>query len=272
MDTSQHQMFGEAYTPAQIAERVTTMGVTKAKADALTLLVLAFMAGVYIALGAMLYTVVITDTGLGFGFTRLIGGLSFCLGLILVVIGGAELFTGNNLLAMAWAGNFITTRELLRNWLIVYTGNIFGAVAVAFAIYWAGTGDMSGGKVGENLVQIAGLKAGLSFGTGFIRGVLCNTLVCLAVWLAMGGRSVTDKILAILFPISAFVAMGFEHSVANWFFLPAGMLLDGGFSISTQGTVINLVSVTLGNLAGGSLIVAGIYKLAYLRGKTKNTA
>lgn len=268
---AQHKMYGEAFTPAQIAERVTEMGVTKAKADALTLLVLAFMAGVYIALGAMLYTVVITDTGLGFGFTRLIGGLSFCLGLILVVIGGAELFTGNNLLAMAWAGNYITTKELLRNWLIVYTGNIFGAVAVAFAIYWAGTFEMTNGKVGENLVQIASTKTSLTFSTGFIRGVLCNTLVCLAVWLAMGGRSVTDKILAIIFPISAFVTMGFEHSVANWFFLPIGLLLDEGNTITANGIMSNLFSVTLGNIAGGSLLVAGIYKIAYLRQNKKKS-
>lgn len=266
---TQHQMYGEAYTPAQIAERVTTMGVTKAKADALTLVVLAFMAGVFIALGAMLYTVVITDSTFGFGMTRWIGGLSFCLGLILVVIGGAELFTGNNLLAMAWAGKHITTREMLRNWAIVYTGNIIGGVAVALAIYWAESGNLAGGKVGETLVQIASTKAALTFSAGFIRGVLCNTLVCLAVWLAMGGRSVTDKILAILFPISGFVAMGFEHSVANWFFLPAGMLLGGSTAFDLNGMMTNLVSVTLGNVVGGSLLVAGIYKLAYLRGYKK---
>lgn len=265
----EHQMFGDAYTPSEIAKRVLNMGVTKARAETLTLLVLAVMAGAFIALGGLFYSVVVTDSVMGFGITRLFGGLSFCLGLILVVIGGAELFTGNNLLVMAWAGKHITTREVLRNWSIVYIGNIIGALAVAGGVYLADTASLSDGSVGETLRTIALHKSGLSFSVGFVRGVFCNMLVCLAVWLAMGGHSVTDKILAIIFPVTAFVVLGFEHSVANWFFLPLGMMLDDGQLISYSGAIRNLISVTLGNIAGGSLLVAGVYWVAYLRNEDK---
>ncbi len=265
----EHQMYGDAYTPAEIAKRVLNMGVTKAGAETLTLLVLAILAGAFIALGGLFYSVVITDSALGFGLTRLLGGLSFCLGLILVVIGGAELFTGNNLLVMAWAGKQITTREVLRNWSIVYIGNIIGAFVVAGMVYYADTTSMADGSVGKTLLSIALTKSNLSFTIGFARGVLCNMLVCLAVWLAMGGHSVTDKILAIIFPVTAFVVLGFEHSVANWFFLPMGLMLDTGQQIAYSGVMVNLISVTLGNIAGGSLLVAGVYWIAYLRKEDK---
>lgn len=260
-----NQMYGDAYTPAQIAERVLKMGVNKAKADTLTLLVLGMMAGAFIALGGLLFAVTVTNSTLGFGITRLIGGLSFCLGLILVVIGGAELFTGNNLLAMAWAGKQISTRAILRNWLLVYLGNVIGSFGIVALTAWAHTADMADGAVGNTLLSIAVAKTHLGFATAFVKGILCNMLVCLAVWLAMGGHSVTDKILAIVFPISAFVAMGFEHSIANWFFIPLGMALDTTSSIPIEGAIINIVAVTLGNIAGGTFLVAGVYWVAYLR-------
>jgi formate/nitrite transporter len=263
-----HQMFGDAYTPSQIAERVLKMGVTKANADAPTLLILGIMAGAFIALGGLLFAVTITGSTLGFGITRFIGGITFCLGLILVVIGGAELFTGNNLLAMAWAGKMISTKAMLRNWCIVYLGNVIGALGLVACAAWAQTADMSDGSVGATLIGIAKSKAQLSIGTAFVKGILCNTLVCLAVWLAMGGHSVTDKILAIIFPISAFVAMGFEHSIANWFFIPLGMILDPSGQVPLQGALMNLLIVTLGNIVGGTLLVAGVYWVAYVRGKT----
>lgn len=260
------QLFGDAYQPAEIAERVQNMGVAKARADALTLLVLAVLAGAFISLGALFYTIVVTNSSLGFGLTRLAGGLTFCLGLILVVIGGAELFTGNNLLAMAWASKLISTKAVLRNWSLVYLGNVAGCLGTVALVLWADLGSMAGGAVGETLLQIAQTKAGLSFGAAFARGILCNTLVCLAVWLAMGGHSVTDKILAILFPITGFVTMGFEHSIANWFFLPIGLAMQAPDTTMLPGVVNNLIAVSLGNIAGGTLLVAGVYWAAYLRG------
>ncbi|WP_151702350.1 formate/nitrite transporter family protein [Nitrincola alkalilacustris] len=262
---SNEHIYADAYQPSQIAQRVESMGVAKAQADALTLLVLAVLAGAFISLGALFFTVVITGSELGFGLTRWLGGLSFCLGLVLVVIGGAELFTGNNLLAMAWASRLVSTRAVLRNWCIVYAGNVIGCLGTVLLVIWADIAGLGQGAVGETALNIARSKADLSLSEAFARGVLCNTLVCLAVWLAMGGRSVTDKLLAILLPISAFVALGFEHSIANWFFLPYGMLLGGTELVSLSASLANLLVVTLGNMVGGTLLVAGIYWLAYLR-------
>jgi formate/nitrite transporter len=256
----------DAHSPREIANLVENLGVAKARTDALTLLVLAILAGAFISLGGLFFTVVVTKTQAGFGVTRMIGGLSFCLGLVLVVVAGAELFTGNNLLAMAWASRLIGTQDVLRNWVIVYIGNMIGCLATVAFVAWAGISALGGGAVGETAVQIAQAKAGLSTGAAFSRGVLCNALVCLAVWLAMGGRSVTDKILAILFPITAFVTMGFEHSIANWFFLPYGMVLDPQGPVTAAAALKNLAAVTAGNIAGGTLLVAGVYWVAYLRG------
>lgn len=210
--------------------------------------------------------VVSTGSTLGFGVTRLLGGLSFCLGLVLVVIGGAELFTGNNLMAMAWASRLISTREVLRNWVLVYLGNLVGGLGMVLLVCWADIASLGGGTLGETALQIARGKAELGLGEAFARGILCNALVCLGVWLAMGGHSVTDKILGIAFPISAFVALGFEHSIANWFFLPYGLVLDGQGLVPVEGALRNLLAVTAGNIVGGTLLVAGVYWLAYRRG------
>jgi formate/nitrite transporter len=191
--------------------------------------------------------------------------LAFSLGLILVVVGGAELFTGNNLLAMAWASRRISTREVVRNWYLVYVGNVMGCVVTVALVVWAGLDGLGAGAVGQKAVAIAAAKADLSFLQAFVRGILCNGLVCLAVWLAMGGRSVTDKVLGIVFPITAFVTVGFEHSIANWFFLPYGLALDTAGVVSVPGAAQNLVAVSAGNILGGTLLVAGVYWLAYLR-------
>ncbi len=249
MDQETHIV--DAYTPREIASKVERLGVAKARTDGLTLLVLAILAGAFISLGALFFITVVTDAKLGFGIARLLGGLAFCLGLVLVVVAGAELFTGNNLLAMAWADGLIGTRDVVRNWLVVYAGNVIGCLGTVVLVLWGG---------------IASAKAGLSASEAFARGVLCNTLVCLAVWLAMGGRSVTDKILAILFPITAFVAIGFEHSIANWFFLPYGFLIAPHGAVPLAGIATNLAAVTAGNVVGGTLLVAGVYWVAYLRG------
>ena len=264
MDQETHIV--DAYTPREIASKVESLGVAKARTDGLTLLVLAILAGAFISLGAMFYITVVTDATLGFGIARLLGGLAFCLGLVLVVVAGAELFTGNNLLAMAWADGLIGARDVVRNWVIVYAGNVIGCLGTVVLVVWGDIASLGNGGVGETAIRVAGAKAGLSAGEAFARGVLCNTLVCLAVWLAMGGRSVTDKILAIVFPITAFVAIGFEHSSANWFFLPYGFLIAPQGAVPIAGIATNLVAVTAGNIVGGTLLVAGVYWIAYLRG------
>ena len=263
MDNTQY--LADAHPPPEIARMLEHAGVAKAQTDTLTLTVLAVLAGAFISLGAIFFTVVVTGSPLGFGATRLLGGLSFCLGLVLVVVAGAELFTGNNLLAMAWASGLISIRDVIRNWLLAYFGNVLGCLGTVLLVVWADIGSLGGGSVGETAIQIARAKADLSAGEAVARGVLCNALVCLAVWLAMGGRSVTDKILAIILPITAFVAIGLEHSIANWFFLPFALVLDREGAVSLAGVGTNLAAVTAGNLIGGTLMVAGVYWVAYLR-------
>ncbi|MDX1996627.1 MAG: formate/nitrite transporter family protein [Thermoanaerobaculia bacterium] len=257
----------DAYPPQEIARRVERLGVAKARADTLTLLVLAVLAGAFISLGALFFTVVVTGSTLGFGPTRLLGGVAFALGLILVVVAGAELFTGNNLIAMAWASRLIGTRDVLRNWLLVYAGNVVGCLGTVLLVVWGDLASLGDGAVGETALRIARAKAELPVAEAFSRGILCNALVCLAVWLAIGARSVSDKILALLFPVTAFVALGFEHSIANWFFLPFGLALDAGAAVPFLGAVKNLLAVTAGNLVGGTLLVAAVYWVAYLRGE-----
>jgi len=257
----------EAYPPTEIARKAERLGVVKARTDNITLLVLAVLAGAFISLGALFFTVVVTSSSLGFGITRLLGGLSFSLGLILVVVAGAELFTGNNLIAMAWASRLISTREVVRNWLIAYVGNLLGCLGTVVLVMLADVASLGGGAVGETALQIARAKVDLDLTEAFARGVLCNALVCLAVWLAIGGRSVTDKILAVIFPITAFVAIGLEHSIANWFFLPFGFAVDAHGALSIAGAGRNIVAVTTGNIVGGTVLVAGVYWIAYLRGE-----
>jgi formate/nitrite transporter len=255
----------DAYPPREIARQVERLGVAKAQTDTITLLVLAVLAGAFISLGALFFTVVMTGSTLGFGIVRLIGGMSFSLGLILVVVAGAELFTGNNLIAMAWASGLIGVRGILRNWFLVYAGNVVGCLGTLLLVLLANIANLDGGAVGDTAVTIARAKADLSLSEVFARGILCNALVCLAVWLAMGGRSVADKILAIVFPITAFVAIGFEHSIANWFFLPYGLALDKD-AVLIVDVAGNLAASTAGNVVGGTLLVGAVYWVAYLRG------
>ena len=253
----------DAYKPAQMAKLVEDVGVAKAKLPALKTATLGLLAGAFIAFGAMFFTVVMTGSTLGLGPARLLGGLAFSLGLVLVVVGGAELFTGNNLIVMAWADRKVTTAELLRNWVIVYFANMAGAFGCVVLVYFSGTLELGGGAVAATAVGIAEAKVGLGFVEAFSRGILCNILVCLAVWLCFAAHRVSGKILAIVFPISAFVALGFEHSVANMYMIPMGMLAGGGLDVGAF--VANLVPVTLGNVIGGSLFVALVYWLVYLR-------
>jgi len=270
------EIFGfDAYTPKEIAERVQSVGVAKARLPLLTQLILGILAGGFIGLGALYFTLVVSDSSLSFSVSRLLGGLAFSLGLILVVVAGAELFTGNNLQIMAWAGRRITTVELIRNWLVVYFGNFLGALGLVLLVLLSQHWRMNGDAVGITAVKIAAGKAALPFWEAFFKGVLCNLLVCLAVWLALAGRTVADKILAIVFPISAFVAAGFEHSVANMYFIPLGILVHeqlpaGGLPVvNWSGLITNLIPVTLGNIVGGGGMVAAVYYLVYCRPTNK---
>lgn len=261
----------DAYSPREVSEKIQSLGVAKARLGFLQTAMLAVLAGAFIGLGALFFTLVASDATLGFAATRVLGGFVFSLGLILVTVGGAELFTGNNLMAMAWAERRIRSGELLRNWVIVFAGNAVGAIGLAVLVYLARHGAMNGGAVGAAYVKIAAAKTALPFGEAFFKGVLCNLLVCLAVWLAMAGHSVVDKVVAIVFPITAFVAAGFEHSVANMYFIPLGIFLaDGAGSaghaaLGWSGFIANLIPVTLGNIVGGSVMVALVYYLIYRR-------
>jgi len=260
--------------PPDMARAAATAGLKKVQMDFLRMMLLGICAGAFIAMGACFYTVVVTGAGaLPFGVGRLLGGLAFCLGLILVVVAGAELFTGNNLIVMAVASGAVGVRHLLRNWAIVYVGNLVGSALAAWLVWQGGQAAMGGGAVGAKAVAIANAKCGLAFWPALVRGVLCNGLVCLAVWLCLAGRSVTDKILAILFPITAFVACGFEHCVANMYFIPLGLFLKAsgvpvvGADRLTWGGFVggNLLPVTIGNIIGGAGLVGMVFWIIYCR-------
>lgn len=254
----------DAYKPEKIAELVEKIGVKKALLPAIPTIMLSLMAGAFIAFGAMFYTLVMTNHDMGFGPARLLGGVVFSLGLILVVVGGAELFTGNNFIVMAWAEHKVTTAQLLRNWSLVYIANFIGAIGAAILMYWSGALLLGDGAVAETALNIAVYKVNLEPMQAFTRGILCNALVCLAVWLCFAARDVASKILAIIFPISAFVALGFEHCVANMYFIPLGMMISDG-EIGVTVFLTNLIPVTIGNIIGGSLFVAFVYWVVYVK-------
>ncbi len=269
----------DALLPHEMAAKAEAVGVKKAQMPALEMFFLAILAGAFIALGAVFATTVAAgNTDWPFGVIKLLVGLSFSLGLILVIVGGAELFTGNNLIAMAWASHKVRTKCLLRNWGIVYVGNLVGSVGTAILTIIARQYTFGGGAVGRTALAIANGKVHLGFWQAIALGILCNALVCLAVWLTFSARSTVDKIAAIIFPITAFVAVGFEHSVANMYFIPRGLLIkqfDPAFAASTGldlsgltwGNFLlhNLLPVTIGNIIGGSLLVAGFYWVIFLR-------
>ncbi|MBL0121568.1 MAG: formate/nitrite transporter family protein [Betaproteobacteria bacterium] len=262
----------DAYSPKQIAARVETIGVAKARLPLLSMLMLSMLAGAFIGLGGLYFVLVKSDPSLGFAARQVLGGVVFSLGLILVVVAGAELFTGNNLLAMAWAERRISTREVLRNWVIVCVGNFIGAAGLALLVYLSRHPEMNNGAIAKEYVAIAAAKVSMPFWTALFKAILCNVLVCMAVWMSLAGRSVIDKVAAIIFPISAFVAAGFEHSVANMFFIPLAMLLQtfdgvgaGAIAITWTGFFGNLVPVILGNILGGSVLVGLVYHIIYLR-------
>ncbi|MEE8636884.1 MAG: formate/nitrite transporter family protein, partial [Dehalococcoidia bacterium] len=273
----------DAYSPPEIAKRIAAVAEKKSGLDFFRMFVLAILAGVFIAFGAEFYTLVVHDSGLAFGLNSLIGGVVFCLGLILVVLAGAELFTGNSLVVMGFIEGRVKARQLLKGWGIVYLGNFAGSLVMVLLVYYTAQWGFHDAMVGGKALLIANSKVNMSFLEAFMRGILCNVLVCLAIWLAFSGRTTIDKILAVIFPITAFVASGFEHCVANMYFIPMGIALRGQSDVlvAAQGMVgqpimlgnltiagflvKNLIPVTLGNMIGGSLLVGVIYWSVYLR-------
>jgi len=268
----------DAYQPAQMVCRLEGVGAAKASQNTLSMALLGILAGFFIGLGAVFCTLVTTDIGLGFGLGKLVGGLAFSLGLILVVVAGAELFTGNCLIVAPWMSSRVSGAALLRNWGIVYFANLAGSLILVALIFHSQFWALDGYGVGAHALMIASGKTSLAFVPALCRGILCNILVCLAVWLALAARSVTGKILAIAIPITAFVACGFEHSIANMFFIPMGIAMAGQAevmqaagvtaaqiaSVAPLGFVHNLIPVTIGNIIGGSS-VAVVYWLVFLR-------
>lgn len=274
---------GAAYSPLQTASIVEHKAVTRARLRVKQTLVLSILAGIFVAMGAQFATFVTSDSALHLGITSLVMGMVFSLGLILVETAGAELFTGNNLNIVGYLSKRITTRELLRIWIIVYVGNFVGGLLMVFWMYMAHQWEFFHYMTGAKALLIAHKKTTLSFNAALARGVLCNALVCLNVWLCYSGRSMADKALAVLFPIGGFVASGFEHCVANMYFIPMGIILRRTPSVVAAAEemagktldlsqltwpgffINNLFPVTLGNFVGGVVLVGVVFWFAYLR-------
>jgi formate/nitrite transporter len=270
--------FVDAFTPAEVAVKVKTVGVDKANMPLVSLVILSMMAGAFIAFGAMYYTVTITDSSMAYGMTKLVGGLAFSLGFILVVIAGAELFTGNTLVLMAWAKGKVSLGALLKNWGIVYIGNTIGALVMVCLVYLSGYLDAHHHQVGVTAMNAGLAKVDNTLIESFVLGLFCNVLVCLASWMVYASRTVSDKVLAILFPISAFVAMGFEHCIANMYMIPVAILasMDPAVvaasgveaaqldALSLSGFLANVIPVTIGNIIGGGVFVAMTYYLVFV--------
>ncbi len=274
----------DALLPGEMAIKAEELGVKKAQADWLTMFVLAVLAGAFISMGAVFSTTALAGASghVPFGIARTLAGIVFSLGLILVVVGGAELFTGNNLIIMAWASGRVRTGLLLRNWMVVYVGNFVGALATAGFVFTSGQFTFGRGAVGAAALDIANAKVQFTPLQAIVLGMLCNALVCLAVWLSYSARSTTDRILAVVPPIAAFVAAGFEHSVANMYFIPIGLLIKNGapstfwaeigrdpadYTTLTWNAFLldNLLPVSMGNVIGGAVMVGAVYWFVYLR-------
>jgi formate/nitrite transporter len=278
----------EGRLPPEIAAKAEADGIAKAGQDSITLLTLGVLGGAFIAFGAVFATVALTgaEAAMPFGMARVVAGFVFALGISLVLLGGAQIFTGDVLMAMAWASGLLALRRVLRAWALVWLGNLVGAVGTASLLFLAQHHLFGGGQVGLTALRTAEAKATLPFGQAFLLGMLCNTLVCMAVWLSLSSRLPAHRMLVIMLPIAAFVAAGFEHAVANMYFIPFGLLIKAGAAegfwqairlapasfpaLTLGGAIHNLVAVTLGNIVGGAVLVAGVYWLLYRRGS--NTA
>jgi formate transporter len=271
--------------PAAMALRAEESGVKRASTDTVTLLLLSVLAGAFISFGAIFATTVSAGSAdLPYGVGRLLTGLAFSVGLILVVIGGAELFTGNNIIVMAWASGKVKSRALLLNWVLAFIGNFAGAFATAGLMFYTTQYTFGGGAVGLAALSTAHAKASLAFVPALTLGIMCNALVCLAVWMCFSARTTVDRVFSIIPPIAAFVAAGFEHSIANIYFIPMGLFIKAGapdsfwraigktaadFPQLTWGNFLvgNLVPVTIGNIIGGSILVAAVYWFVFLRNR-----
>lgn len=291
-----NEAFIDAPLPPAMAIRAEELGVKKVNLPISKLFALAVLAGAFVAVGALFATLVtsggfvtraadgsiLTTVAMPYGIARLLAGLVFSLGLILVVVGGAELFTGNILIVMAFANGRVTLGQLLTNWTLVYLGNFVGAIATAILLFFTGQYAFGGGAVGMNILATGEAKTALGFGQAVVLGMMGNSLVCLAVWMVYSARSTTDKIMAIVPPVAAFVAAGFEHSIANMYFIPLALLvkqwgspaffeqigktpLDFPHLTWTNFLVINLLPVTIGNIIGGAVMVGLVYWFVYLR-------
>jgi formate transporter len=275
--------------PATIALRAEESGVKRAAMDPLNLFVLSILGGAFVAVGAFFATTVSAGAGdLPYGVVRLLNGLVFPVGLVLIVIGGAELFTGNNLIVMAWASGKIGIRHVFINWVLAFAGNFVGAFLVAILMFYTTQYTFSSGAVGLVALNTANAKASLAFGPALTLGIMCNALVCLAVWTAFGARTNLDKIATIFLPIAAFVAAGFEHCIANIYFIPMGLFIKAGApnefwasigktasdfpALTWQNFAANLLPVTIGNIIGGSFMVAAVYWFIYLRDQNSKGA
>ena len=269
----------DALLPPEMALRAEYLGVRKAEAPLLATFTLALLAGAFISLGAVFSTTVAAGASgvVPYGIVRLLAGLVFTVGLVLVIVGGAELFTGNNLIVMAWAGRKVSSRGLLRNWGVVYAGNFVGAIGTVVLVFVSRQYTFGGGSVGTTALATAAAKVDYGFVQALALGVLCNALVCLAVWLTFSARSTIDRIAAIILPIAAFVAAGFEHSIANMYFIPIGLFIkafDPTFTAASGVDVsrltwqsfllANLLPVTVGNIIGGAVLVAAVYWFVFL--------
>jgi formate/nitrite transporter len=281
--------------PAAMAVRAEDAGVKRASTDMLTIFVLSVLAGAFIAFGAVFATTVSagsvsiasSDAGMSaaatlpYGVVRLLTGLAFCLGLLLVIIGGAELFTSNTMIVMAWASGKVTTRAVLANWGVVFTGNFIGAIATAALMFFTTQYSFGHGAVGLVALNTAHAKTGLDFIPAVTLGIMCNALVCLAVWMCYGARTTVDRVVTVIPPIAGFVAAGFEHSIANIYYIPMGLFIKAGApaafwteigktasdfpALTWSNFILNLLPVTIGNIIGGSLMVATVYWFVYLR-------
>jgi formate transporter len=274
----------DALLPAAMAVRAEEAGVKKAGIDPLTLVALSVLAGAFISFGAIFATTVSAGgSGLPYGVIRLLSGLVFSVGLILVIVGGAELFTGNTMIVMAWANHKVTTRDLLFNWTIAFLGNFAGAILTALLMFWTTQYTFGGGLVGLAALSTAEAKTSLPFVPALALGIMCNVLVCLAVWMCYGARTTVDRVVTVIPPIAAFAAAGFEHCIANVYFIPMGLFIKTGApdsfwasigktaadfpTLTWANFVGNLIPVTIGNIIGGSIMVAAVYWFIYLRKK-----
>src|SRR5262245_59236300 len=288
----------DAILPATMALRAEAGGVKRVATDPMTLFVLSILAGAFIAFGAIFATTVgaggiaikaadgttAFSTGLPYGVVKLLMGLTFSLGLILVSVAGAELFTGNNLIVIAWASRRVTTGQLLFNWAVGFGGNFVGWFSASVLMFFTKQYTFGGGSIGLSALSTASGKTSLAFIPAVALGIMCNALVCLASWMGYSARSALDKIFVIIFPVTAFVAAGFEHSIANMYFIPVGLFIKAGapdsfwasigktaadFPTLTWDNFLlgNLLPVTIGNIIGGSLMVAAVYWFVYLRNR-----